>query len=210
MNNNKEENDKSLAMSGLMCDSSETNGRAEVMIDYILSWSLRYASDSCKNDNKPLLHKRCRKMLSILLGLDDKILKKTIFKSVKVWKEYQYIDVWVEVILDNDGKEENHAILIENKYYTMLHDTRCKDGKYRNQLEVYRERFDGYYQEKKMEWQRHYALITCVDRENPNFSSYKIAENFGFDIFCFYDLLGNQKSGDTESDIFNEFWLRDW
>ena len=58
-------------------------------------------------------------------------------------------------------------------------------------------------------WQKHYALITCIDRDDPKFESYKIAESFGFNIFSFYDLLP-EATEDTESDIFNEFWLRSW
>ena len=200
--------DKSLPR--LMRDSSETDGKAEIVMDYVLSWTLRRAAKECDIDNKPLLRHYCRYMLGLLLEIpmsDD-----VIVSEVKVWKEYWNIDLWVEVALQCNGETEHHAILIENKYYTMLHNSYDDDGVSRNQLEVYRKKFDRHYADQEHDndiWQKHYALITCIDRDDPKFESYKIAESFGFNIFSFYDLLP-EATEDTESDIFNEFWLRSW
>ena len=50
--------DKSLPR--LMRDSSETDGKAEIVMDYVLSWTLRRAAKECDIDNKPLLRHYCR------------------------------------------------------------------------------------------------------------------------------------------------------
>ena len=137
--------DKSLPR--LMRDSSETDGKAEIVMDYVLSWTLRRAAKECDIDNKPLLRHYCRYMLGLLLEIpmsDD-----VIVSEVKVWKEYWNIDLWVEVALQCNGETEHHAILIENKYYTMLHNSYDDDGVPRNQLEVYKKKFDRHYADQE-------------------------------------------------------------
>ena len=47
----------------LMVDSSEKDGKAEIIMDYVLSWCLRRADEICQKDNKPILYEYCRYML---------------------------------------------------------------------------------------------------------------------------------------------------
>lgn len=193
----------------LMRDSSNTDGKAEIVMDYIMSWCLRRAANSCDHDAKPVLRKYCRYMLGLLLNkhLTDDI----IVEDVNIKKQYLKIDLWVEVTLKLDDKIEYHTILIENKYYTLLHNSNDEEGVSRNQLEVYKNKFDNYYKEQLdgNKWIKHYNLVTCIERDNSTFDSYKIAETFGFNIFSFDELLITTTEA-TESDIFNEFWLRSW
>ena len=134
----------------LMVDSSEKDGKAEIVMDYVLSWCLRRADEICQTDNKPILYEYCRYMLGKLCEID--VNESVVFKDVKVWKEDQNIDLWVELVVETDGKSQKHAILIENKYYTGLHLTRDSEGQYRNQLEVYKERFIEHYSKKDDDW----------------------------------------------------------
>ena len=117
-------------------------------------------------------------------------------------------NLWVELVVETDGKSQKHAILIENKYYTGLHLSRDSKGQYRNQLEVYKERFEEHYLKKDEDWKRHYNLVTCVERESPAFSMYDIAKNFRYQVHSFYEMLKDSDPEWTESDIFNEFWIR--
>ena len=186
-----------------MVDETESDGHVEPIIDYVISWCLRRADVRCK-DEKPILYSHCRFMLGKLLG--KKNIDNVIFSNVKVWKQDQYIDLWVEVDVEQMGKITKHTLLIENKYYTGLHDATDDDGEKRNQLEVYKKKFDAHYNSQSETWQKHYALITCLERNNSKFEQYRIAEKFDFNLFSFYDLLENDKQ--TESDLFNEFWYR--
>lgn len=186
-----------------MVDETESDGHVEPIIDYVISWCLRRADVRCK-DEKPILYSHCRFMLGKLLG--KKNIDNVIFSNVKVWKQDQYIDLWVEVDVEQMGKITKHTLLIENKYYTGLHDATDDDGEKRNQLEVYKKKFDAHYNSQSETWQKHYALITCIERNNSKFEQYRIAEKFDFNLFSFYDLLENDKQ--TESDLFNEFWYR--
>ena len=188
-----------------MRDNSQNDGHAETVMDYVISWCLRRADVICM-DEKPILYSHCRFMLGKLLG--KKNIDDVIFSNVKVRKQDQHIDLWVEVDVEQRGKMSKYALLIENKYYTGLHDATDDDGERRNQLEVYKKKFDAHYADKSNEvWELHYALITCLERSDiGKFEQYRIAEDFGFNLFSFYELLENDTQ--TESDLFNEFWYR--
>lgn len=192
-------------MPQFMRDNSQNDGHAETVMDYVISWCLRRADVICK-DEKPILYSHCRFMLGKLLGEDN--TDDVIFSNVKVRKQDQHIDLWVEVDVEQMGKITKYALLIENKYYTGLHDATGTDGKRRNQLEVYKKNFDAHYADKSNEdWELHYAVITCIERSDiGKFEQYRIAEDFGFNLFSFYELLENDTQ--TESDLFNEFWYR--
>ena len=195
-------------MPQFMRDNSQNDGHAEPIMDYVISWCLRRADVICK-DEKPILYSHCRFMLAMLLGLSD--YSNLLFRDVKVWKQWNKIDLRVEVDVEQMGKITKYALLIENKYYTGLHDTTDTDGKKRNQLEVYKKEFDAHYNSQSEKWQKHYALITCLERESAPFKRHfgyltKVDTKPAFNVFSFYELLENNIQ--TESDLFNEFWYR--
>lgn len=203
-----------MKQSLLMRDSTEGNGKAEIVMDYVMSYSLRHAEDKYIVD-KPMLCRYCRYMLGVLLGID--INDNTKVKSVCVWKEWQYMDLCVEVIVKENEKSNTYALLIENKYYTRLRG---------NQLEDYKKKFDDYCINRNVSQKyRRYRLVSCLEDRNKieqmygiKVSVYPKSENQeSFIAIPFYDLLPDsywhedkQEYEETESDIFNEFWLRNW
>ena len=196
-------------MPQFMRDSSSNDGHAETVMDYVISWCLRRADVICK-DEKPILYSHCRFMLGKLLGIKN--TDDVIFSNVKVRKQDQHIDLWVELTKACQGEITKHALLIENKYYTGLHDTTDVDGVKRNQLVVYKNTFDAHYADKPNEdWKLHYALITCLERDSAPFKRHfgyltEVDTKPEFNVFSFYELLENDTQ--TESDLFNEFWYR--
>ena len=197
-------------MPQLMVDQTEKNGKAECMMDYVISWCLRRADVVCSKE-KPILYSHCRYMLAMLLDQSD--YSNLLFRDVKVWKQKQEIDLWVELKVEEDGLLTKHALLIENKYFTGLHDATDVDGVKRNQLVAYKNKFDAHYdiqKDKKGEdWTKHYALITCLERESfiKHFGNLaEVDTKPAFKLFSFYELLENDTQ--TESDLFNEFWYR--
>lgn len=190
-----------------MLDDTETDGHAEPVMDYVISWCLRRADVRCCKE-KPILYGHCRQILGKLLGITPTDNVK--FHDVKVWKQWMRIDLSVELEVEIAGERTKHAILIENKYYTGLREIINEKRERKNQLEVYKEIFKAHYEKEEREgryWEPHYALITCIDKNEDKFEKYRIAEKFEFDIFSFYELLDG-KEEQTESDIFNEFWYR--
>ena len=188
----------------LMCDDSDKNGHAETLMDYILSWSLRCTKYSFIKDNKPLLYHYCKYILCTFIDkLQD--MNNITIDDVRVRKQEQHIDLWVEVDLHIDNREEHHAILIEDKYYTGVHD---------DQLARYKRIFEEYYQDKEKYPRRnlHYVLITCLYSDNIYYAPLaQAAKENGFEIYQLYDIVDNSLGyKETESDIFNELFLREW
>ena len=192
----------------LMCDSTEGDGKAEIVMDYIMSYSLRHA-ESKYFIEKPILCRYCRYMLGKLLEIE--IDDKTSITSVKVWKEWSYIDLCVEVTIKEEGKDVQYAILIENKYYGKLRE---------NQLSDYKKVFDEYYDTHGIPKEnRRYKLVSCFEEKKDVKTIYgkEIKKVKPFKALSFYDLVNQiywHKDEDvyeeTESEIFNEFWLRKW
>lgn len=178
-----------------MRDSSEGDSQKETMIDFILSWTLRRTMQQYSTE-KPRLYQYCRNILGKLIGVE--MTDDVQVVSVETWKQYKRIDLWANVRLVRDGKEELHAILIEDKAYTATHD---------NQLARYKAIFDQECDEYIPEAKRHYVLTTALD-EIPEKLKNECKEN-GYEAICLGD-LNHVELPDTESDLFNEFWLRYW
>lgn len=176
----------------LMIDSTRSNGPAEIVMDYIISYTLRC---SFNNEDKPLFEKAARSILFNLLGKFD---QGQHIIDVKVWKQWKRIDLIVEVTLKDGDSKEKHVIIIEDKYYSAPHD---------NQLQRYKESAEEYYNK---DWQKHFVVITAVYRSDETFDAiYSEVEKDGFKIFSIKELVNNVTEP-TESDIFNQFWLADW
>ena len=202
-----------------MIDSTLTDGRAETIIDFMLSWCIRCASIEYKVEEYKIFHNYCRNILAKLLGYKE-INDDIQFQNIQVWKGCQNIDLWVELEVKENEQINKHAILIEDKYYGPLRKCKDDDGEYRNQLFVYKKRFDAHYESVRKEqekkglkpevWLPHYALVTCIKNETQKFAIYDTADDLGFNKFYIKELLGeiNNNPAETESDIFNEFWFR--
>ena len=195
-----------------MIDSTLTDGRAETIIDFMLSWCIRCASIEYKVEEYKIFHNYCRNILANLLGI-KKINDDIQFQNIQVWKGCQYIDLWVELEVKENEQINKHAILIEDKYYGPLRQCKDDDGEYKNQLLVYKKRFDAHYdngENKKMSWKKHYALVTCIKKEDKKFAIYDIPKSWKYDKYYIKDLLGSKKNEYqlSENEIFNEFWFR--
>lgn len=189
----------------LMCDNSEKDGHAETIMDYVISWCLRCTKYPYIKDNKPVLYQYCKYMLCKLI---DRIqdMNNIDIDDVRVWKQERYIDLWVEVDLLMNGKKERHAILIEDKYYTGVHD---------DQLVRYMKIFDDYYAENKDYPidHLHYALITCIYDKDAHYKALKEAVDKvkKFNLYHLYELTDSSLGyKESESDIYNELFIRGW
>ena len=184
-------------MESLLLSDSGKKGKKEAMMSYVLAWTLKRSS-SIYSYEKVVLYGYCREILFKLLERPDD--KQTIVGSVETWLEWNNIDVHANIELKINGISQWHAVLIENKVYTPTHD---------NQLERYRLIFDEVYRDGEFkEENRHYVLITC--KESPSEKLREDCLNSGFRCIPILDLFPNDRGKDSESDLFNEFWLRTW
>ncbi len=106
-------------------------------------------------------------------------------------------DVTAEITLENEAEESRYALLIEDKAYTSLHD---------DQLARYKKIFEEYYNGSNYELR--YAVVVLPDTM-PEATKEESKRN-GFEPFCLGDLPLSDWQEESESDLFNEFWLRYW
>lgn len=189
---------KSLFMS----DSSRSNYGYEAMLDYQISWLLRLAKD----DKKDRLHDVARSVLLKLIERENGSNVK--INRVGVWKQWERIDLTAEIELEVNNQTERHLVVIEDKAYTLIHD---------GQLTRYTETVNAYYRNKgRNSYQKHFWVISFYEREEECFKSLqkqcKDCKEAKWNLLSFYDVIGWKEGDfpDTESDLFNEFWLREW
>ena len=106
--------------SKFMADCSQNEKGKEAILSFQISWILRCAADPDIFQSHLILYKKCRDMLFTLLNFDNSLKSNNIdILEVKVWKEWNYIDVLAKIKLSINGNQpEMHVLLVENKIYT--------------------------------------------------------------------------------------------
>lgn len=174
-----------------MNDSTEgKDGAKEVIMDYVVSWTLRRAQNTCASE-KPILYNYCRKFLGLLL---EQPISDNDQVTVETWKQENRIDLWVYAVVN--GVE--HDLLIEDKYYSSLHD---------DQLSRYKLYFDDWVATNRAHSIKHYYILSCMDSSDEKTKQYA---NPDFKLICWDEMLNAMECNthvESESDIFNEFWI---
>lgn len=188
-----------------MSDHSEGDHGLEAILDYELSWVLRMAADDECRKTKPRLYQQCRHILFKLLGIEDN--SNIVIDCVKVWKQWSYIDLVADVYLIVNNRKELHVILAENKAYTLM-----KENQRDNYPKVAKDVYDNYAQYKDYRnYTMHKVLVTCFGVEEDLYKyQQKFVEKTDWRVFSIEELPDWNVEEQTESDLFNEFWLNDW
>lgn len=185
--------------SKFMTDHSEGDKGKEAVMNFELSWVLRMAADEEYIKDKPIFRLFSKYMLCRILNISPSTVQ---IITVKVWKEWEKIDLCVEVELIKEGKTEYHFILIENKVYTNMKQWQRDD---------YPKTLNQYYENShdKKNYVPHQVLITCAETN----AELKKAEDFCKDtdwkVLSIYDIILDLNI-ETESELFNEFWIYNW
>ena len=184
--------------SNFMTDHSLGDKGKEAVMDFQVSWVLRMAADDEYTKDKPAFHLFCKYMLYKLLGMEFPNPKKIV--KVKVWKEWENIDLCVEVVLNNKGMEETHVILIENKVYTNMKI---------NQRDEYPNTVKQFYKDKIDDDKFHQVLITCAETDEEIKQVEAFCEGTAWKVMSIYNIILDLDI-ETESELFNEFWIYNW
>ena len=194
------ETEKSL----LMQDNWRSNYGYEAMLDFQMSWLMRLAAE--KNVKKKKLHQISKEVLLRLIGLLG--TPNVDIKKVDIWRQWEQIDVTAEVEVVVNGQTQRHLVVIEDKAYTKIHN---------DQLNRYAEKVSEYYEGKsKQKFNIHYWVITFFDKSSNNWSILeKECDKAKWRLLSFYDVIGwsedkKEEFEGTESDLFEEFWLKEW
>lgn len=188
--------------SRFMTDHSEGDKGKEAVMDFELSWVLRMSADEEYLKDKPIFRLFSKYMICRIL--DIPCLCTVQIKAVKVWKEWENIDLCVEVELLKEGETEYHFILIENKVYTDMKQWQRDD--YPKTLRQYYENNPD-----KNNYAPHQVLILCAESEKKIKEAKEFCEksNWKWDVLSIYDIILDLNV-ETESELFNEFWIYNW
>ena len=183
-------------------NANKSDGAKEQLMDYIIAWTLHHSEEQYKKKT-PILHSYCSMILKTILGLSCEQLN-IIFRDVKTIKQViipdskKRIDIICNITASIGEQEMEWCILIEDKYFSNLN----------NNLEDYVHYFEEQCPDNVV---KKCVLITAISRNDPKFHKYydKAKTIYNFEIFSLDSFpISNLK--DSESDLFNEFWLRDW
>lgn len=179
-----------------MNDNSESDYGKEAMLDYQLSWLLRLSA--CRDLENKKLEKISRKVMLKFLGYNNE--EKVEIKDVKVWKQWNHIDLIAEVVVLIGDIEEKYVVVIEDKAYTKLHG---------DQLQNYKNVVENYYEPN---WHRRYYVVTFYNKDD-NYKDWiglsQQCEVEDWSLLSFYDVIENYDEP-TGSDLFDEFWIKTW
>ena len=191
-------------LSSFMNDDSEGDHGKEAMLDYQLSYLLRMANTY--ESGSELAKRVLMKMIGKIPKIDSYgWIENLRLKSVKVWKQWQRIDLIAEVEANCGSGMKRHAIIVENKAYTGIHD---------DQLSRYAEIIEDYYKDKDV--QKHYWVITFFDSDTENYKTIetKCREAKGpWKCTSFKDLIDltkEERHEGTYNEIIDEFWIKRW
>lgn len=187
-----------------MNDDSEGDHGKEAMLDYQLSYLLRLANTYESGDEL------AKRVLMKLIGETPQInsygfVEDLSVESVKVWKQWQRIDLIAEVEADCGSGIKHHVIVVENKAYTSIHD---------DQLSRYAETIEDYY--KGQDVQIHYWVITFFDSDTENYEAIanqckEAKGNWKCTSFeDLVDLTEEERQKGTYNQIIDEFWIKRW
>lgn len=185
--------------SKFMTDHSEGDKGKEAVMDFQISWVLRMAADEDYTKDKPIFRLYSRYMLFRLLNKPFPYKEEIV--SVRVWKEWENIDICAEVELKVGDKKELHVLLIENKVYTSMKAWQRDD--YPKVLQQF------YKEHGRGEYKPHNILITCTDSDTEYMKMKIFCENTDWQVISIYDIILDLTQ-ETESEMFNEFWIYNW
>ena len=187
-----------------MNDDSEGDHGKEAMLDYQLSYLLRIANTY--EDGSEMAKRVLMKMIGETPKIDSYGWVENLdLKSVKVWKQWQRIDLIAEVEADCGSGMKHHVIVVENKAYTGIHDV---------QLSRSAETIEDYYKDKDV--QMHYWVITFFDSCTENYEAIadQCKEAKGrWKCTSFEDLIDlteEERKKGTYNQIIDEFWIKNW
>lgn len=192
--------------SKFMADCSQNDKGKEAIMSFQISWILRCASDSDIKQRFPKLYNKTRDITFKLLGMEQSDNTNVEISNVKVWKEWNNIDILANIKLSKNGVPEPYQVLIvENKVYTQL--TEAQRDEYPNKVILEYNDYGGEF----IGYQLHQVIISCLEPEGQEFLNLQeMCKGTKWRVLNYSDLVDWDTEELTESDLFNEFWYARW
>ena len=185
----------------------------EALLDFEMSWVLRLCSKNTQellkkngneNANDDELYHQCRIILKKLTGINESVE----IDDVKVWRQWNSIDVIAEIYVNNNL----HVLVLEDKAYTKMS---------WNQKDDYPERVFKHYSNEYLGRVVHYhfCVITFFEKREQGYQnlvdfvkekSFGPRNQYKWKVFSATGLLDWKAKALPKSELFNEFWFAKW
>jgi len=168
----------------------------ETIQDMFLSWTLRCATKSNENSEFRNLNKYSKRVLLDLI-FDNEIPENIIVESVKTKRQWNLIDLLVEVKLEIKGEMKEYVLNIENKWYTSVRP---------EQLEKSIKAVNEKYIDNNFNI---INLIIMPDYQKYNDNLKALAKKMNYKVKIIEEIKENAKMKEkTGNYLFDEYWFR--
>jgi hypothetical protein len=175
-------------------DDSNSDKYEEVA-DFFISWTLRCAQYQGECEQSKKVCQYAKRVLALFLSKKPNELENSIITSVKTWKQWDTIDILLEVKISGD--DIVYVTAIEDKYCAKLTS---------EQLQKYKQVLSNY--SKKEKTQIKYFVIRLEDIKNIE-ADKKLCDLFDFSFIdwkTLKEVLGKDATP-TGNALFDEFWF---
>ncbi|ADV48158.1 hypothetical protein Celal_0828 [Cellulophaga algicola DSM 14237] len=160
----------------------------EETIDFFMSWTIRCADSKYLNGSNKT-YDRSRLILSKLLHFEN--AEGLLFSDIKVWKQFENIDLWVELKVN----DQDYALIIENKMYSKIHS---------NQLGRYQKIAEEHYKNDPSRIIIYVLLRPDYELEKQDRPLVILTAFNAVNLEELADCLEEKRTG---HDLFDEFWF---
>ncbi len=177
-------------------DFNPDNGK-EGLVDFFLAWTVQCAHKDFE-ETEPKVNLYAKHILYYLL-FEEKMEEEVEFVDIQAYRQWKNIDLIFEVSIKRLGVVSNIVLVIENKFYTTIHD---------DQLSRYSDIIKNHYAGKNHSL-RFVFLTLDYARKNIDFED-KECEKFDFNFITIEDLkycLKIDITNETGNYLFDEFWF---
>jgi len=175
----------------------------ETLQDFFLSWTFRCA-ESKYNEVNDLVHKYAsRAIFALIFGVnnekgeyvvEEQMPNSFIVEKVNVFRQWNNIDLLVDIDVQNGSESKKYILNIENKFYSNLRDV---------QLKAYRKAVYDFYQSQECEIVNLFIAFDTIKE-----GAKVICRQNGYKFLTCYDIEVYMKiDKETGNDLFDEFWI---
>jgi hypothetical protein len=181
----------------------------EALQDFFLSWTIRCSHKYFMTDENKFLNLYARRIVFALIHgensgdgmdyiLDRAIPDDFIIKDVTTKRQWNNIDLLVDLKTIENGEENNYILNIENKWYSKLN----------NPLEKYKEKVKKKYQTEPIN------LVILCDNNHWDKKNFQKCYKHNYKLLSIKKLkeIAIEKPGDinnpTKNELFDQYWFK--
>jgi hypothetical protein len=184
-------------LASFFVDDSESDKYEEVA-DFYIAWTLRCAEKKYEivdNIVDNTVHTCSKKLLSLFIKDNADYLNNKDVISVKTWKQWNSIDIWVEAKIQEECGPKLYPFIIEDKYCSILTDSQLKKYKHIPMYDTDKSNIK-------------YFVIRLEQNDKYDNTDERICADCGYKLLRWTDLKNAMALKEaTGNALFDEFWF---